>query len=139
MVFCGERFGVDAFIPDERFIGPTRAWVTGTFGPAWAEALRKLGLETYQPEAWDCDKFADLCRSYAELLHARTPDRPIKDAALTVATFCYVIESTGGGHAIVAFFIPQGESFEVVYLEPQTGEEKKLTKQEEASCMALMF
>jgi hypothetical protein len=119
---------------DSNYQCPSKAWVLDVFSDSLNRSLYALGLVSWKTEAWDCDKFARLAAVLGAIEHARTPWR--EQAALALGVFCYV--PAAGPHAI-NFAVVDPHTMEIVWLEPQTQKEVKLTEDEIGTCYNVMI
>lgn len=130
--FPGQKVGAWAFTPDTAYAVVSSAWLPGYYQRFRADLHAKdvVGWEG----RFDCNKFAAAFCAGAQLefyrdnFHARTPAQ-----ALAVGEVWYQPERPGrggaAGHAIVAAITERG----VLFIEPQSGEEVRLTPGELAS------
>lgn len=123
---------------DVQYAHPTRAWFLGPFARAVSRNTLALGLNQYRPEANDCDKFTRRAAQWARDCHALT--RPDSGMSLAVGDFFYTPGAAGGGgHAIVCAIVYEQDAPRLVFLEPQTGLEARLTREEIQSCYGFIF
>ncbi len=116
---------------DNEYSLPARAWITGQFSEDLAINLDNTGTHTYVPESNDCDKFSRFAWALAGLANAESQ----KGRGLAFGMFSYKRDLDGLGHCI-NFAVcrdPMGD-LELVFLEPQTGLEVKLSKTEMLNC-----
>jgi hypothetical protein len=135
---------------DSEYALPARDWFLNQFGPATHDAMQKLGVAGYETEAWDCEDFAFFAANWAKMCHRRTAGHPAKGLAVGVFVY-YPATSSGGLHAINVAVVrrdplaldpalaPDPSAYELVFLEPQSGQEKKLSADELSSCMAIII
>lgn len=115
---------------------PNRDWVTGSFAVGFRDWLNQEGLR-YQKDSEDCKTFTRAAALYAEMLHAKDPTRQ-PGTAMAVGEFWYI--SAQGGHAINVILIQEGmgtnqlPKYQLMFFEPQTQLEVKLTDKEIQSC-----
>jgi hypothetical protein len=120
----------DLVIADEEYSLPTRRWFLGTFAAALNRDLDLLGVQTWKPELNDCDDFALLTTALARVCNALSNP---KQNALAVGMFCYMPDG-GGYHAINFAIVSEAGQRKVLFLEPQTQQEVKLSEREISSC-----
>lgn len=121
-------------LSDNMYACPARRWVEDGFAHSVGSILDQLEVNRYQLEKWDCDDFARLGATVAQLLHARTHDgKP--GMGLAIGYFAYNDERRGG-HAINIAVVEHGE---LVFFEPQTQALARLSEQEIQSCFRLNF
>lgn len=131
--YVGRDAGSWAFTPDAAYAVVSSAWLAGYYERFRADLFAKdvTGWEG----RFDCNKFAAAYCAGAQLefyrdnFHARTPAQ-----ALAVGEVWFKPErparaGDASGHAIVAAITERG----VVFIEPQTGNEVRLTAGELAS------
>lgn len=117
---------------DATYNTPTKEWLLNTFYKAVSRMFKFVGLPTWR-EDWDCDDFARLYATHAQILHAR--DTKSTAQGLAVGEFWYKPDS-GGGHAInIAVIGPST----IIFIEPQTGAELKLSSSEIKSAFFVRF
>ena len=126
--------GMFATAMDLEYCLPTRASFLEQAAAAHRNVV-KLGVADYEAEAWDCDDFAFLTRSLMRIAHKRTEGHP--KAGLAVGVFTYNRDSSGAQHAVVVGVTRDEADYELVFAEPQTGQELRLSAQEKASCMGV--
>lgn len=120
--------GAEVNFDDLNYVLPTREWVTGDFARAMLGNLQKLGI-TYAPESFDCDKFAKLVAAFGAVCNLRTSGHK---GGLALGVFYY--RSPAGYHAINVAVVPDDDDLDLVFIEPQTGQELRLSEEELASC-----
>lgn len=125
--FPGQRVGAWAFTPDTAYAVVSSAWLSGYYERFRADLFAKdvVGWEG----RFDCNKFAAAYAAGAQLEFYRdTWGTRAPGQALAVGEVWY--EAAGRGpHAIVAAITERG----VVFIEPQSGKEVRLTPGELAS------
>ena len=125
--FSNQRIGGRAFTPDVSYSVVNSAWLAG-FWEDWKADLFDKGVTKWEGR-FDCNKFAaSFCAAaqlefYRDKFHSWTAGQ-----ALAVGEVWYYAAGRGP-HAIVAAITERG----VVYIEPQTGKELRLTQAEESS------
>jgi hypothetical protein len=112
---------------------PEREWVTGPFATAFRDWAASQGLR-YQKDEEDCKTFTRAAAFYAEVLHAKDPAAQ-PGTAIAVGEFWYI--SPQGGHAVNVVLIQDAspQKYRLMFFEPQTQLEVKLTQQEIESCI----
>ncbi|HYC70072.1 MAG TPA: hypothetical protein VEB66_02635 [Opitutaceae bacterium] len=115
------------------------AEVNSAWLPRWyrtyREQLFKIGLTRWDSR-FDCNRFADFYSNLAqaffslEMFHSNTPAQ-----ALALGPFWYVRADGGGSHAIVQAVTERGR----IFIDPQTGEEMKLSALEQQSGYVQLF
>lgn len=126
----------NTMIVDQRYILPTRAWVTEVFSCEFYDFLSKNKSLNWVEEANDCDNFAGMARFYALMMHHR--DSGLK-TGLAFGEFYYRRDGSKWNdfHAINFFLTKDGDDVEVVFYEPQFQKIITLTKSEIASVVSL--
>lgn len=120
-------------VADRCYAMPTRGFVMGAFSSALWSFKSFFQVLNWTEEANDCDDFARLAATFAQILHFLTPDRP-PATALALGEFWFVRDD-GTGHAINLALC--GE--EVVAYEPQTRNEVTLSADEKRRGMLVRF
>lgn len=134
--YCVAQFGWGPDYTTDTYICPTKDWFLHTFGQAWSETLRLLGIQ-YQEGAFDCREFTAVCVSFLKLCHQRTPDKPDPKAALAVGGFGFTRWNGNQHKVVIAFHLVDGKLSHSL-LEPQSGKEIALYDPEEKwSCMRI--
>jgi len=111
-------------IADRRYAMPTRGFIMGAFSKALWTLQAFFKVLNWTEDANDCDDFARLAASFAQILHFLTPGRP-PASALAVGEFWFV-QDDGTGHAIDLAVCGN----EVMAYEPQTRNEIELSADE---------
>lgn len=117
-------------ISDIEYNLPSKNWILNEFSKSFLTFLKFLNVDDYNPENNDCDDFARLAASLAQILHHRTS--PAVKTGLTVGEFWYR-QDIGGGHAI-NFIIYLDGTPKIMFFEPQTQKEVFLSETEKQSC-----
>lgn len=125
------------FVADAFYAHPSRAWVRGAFASALKTLLDGLEASVWTDSSNDCDDFARLSAAFASCLHNRTVGHE-RNTGLALGEFWYVRDA-GGGHAINMAIVYQDGKPELMFFEPQTQQEVKLTEREVLSCVAYRF
>jgi hypothetical protein len=124
-------------LPDEYYALPAEDWVAGDFSTGFEDKLRSLGLTGYQDGKWNCNKFQESAKDYADECHALTPNAP-DNSALCFGNFRYTRDDGTGGHGINVF-VSNVEKPKVCFFEPQTGKLVLLSQKEINSCESCYF
>jgi hypothetical protein len=124
---------------DAHYDLPAADWFIGSFAQSLHEALDALNLVRYQPQSNDCDDYARMGASLAQLLHFHT--RPRGTTGLAVGEFWYQIRNMGGAHAICVAItrLSPTSPLQLMALEPQNQTPVILTPQEIQSCSFVRF
>jgi len=120
-------------IADRKYAMATRGFVMGVFSGALWTFQAFFKVLNWTEEANDCDDFARLAATFAQILHFLTPDRP-PATALAVGEFWYCTDE-GSGHAINLAICGD----EVVAYEPQKRYDVQLSDAEKDSGMLIRF
>jgi hypothetical protein len=124
-------------LADSTYALPSERWVQNQYASALYSFLNTLKSSQWVAEENDCDNFASLSFSFAQILHHNTPNKG-KNVSLAFGEFWYV--SRSGPHAINVFItrIPP-DSYKVGFFEPQTQKTVVLTYDEISSCAFYRF
>jgi hypothetical protein len=101
-------------IADRVYMMPTRAWIEGAYSDALASVQEFFHTQEYAEEENDCDDFARLAASFAQILHHNTPGHP-PATALAFGELWYKCDD--GINHVLNIAICGGE---VVTYEPQS-------------------
>lgn len=137
----GQNIAGIFLLPDDNYACPSEHWVTKVFPSAFrkfkASIAQGVSLE-WGVDIFDCDDFARLAASYAELLHRATKTR--LEASLAFGEFWFFSETLGGGHAInIAVVAGQDQGPKLIFFEPQDCSILNLSQSEVESCYAVRF
>lgn len=122
-----------AFTPDVIYSQVNSAWLKD-FYPTFRAEIFRQGVVKWD-DRFDCNHFASYYVALAQTqfyLAAWRSGTPAQ--SLAIGQFWYVRKS-GIGHALVVALTERGP----VFIEPQTGAEVKLTPEERAACLAVIF
>lgn len=93
-------------------------------------------LKTHDIVKWtksfDCDNYAESMRVYVQIIHSNYA-RKVRERQSHWSSAFGVIwyrRKKLGGHAINILLTVSGNEYRIIYIEPQTGEEIKLTQEE---------
>lgn len=117
------------FISDATYAKPTTKWLTGKFYEYFLNWLWKNDLNKWQ-QKFDCDNFSCLYYAFAQACHTQSGR---SEQGILVGEMFFM--QKGGGHAINLAITEKG----VIFIEPQTGAEITLTKEEKSSCWCVRF
>lgn len=106
---------------------PDLDWIDGEFSDSLRRNLESLGLDQYEDEANNCNKFSRIAWAFATIEHARTTGHP--QSSLSFGMMAYT-KDTGGRHAI-NWGISDGKAF---FYDPQTQSRVQLSQSEIESC-----
>ena len=143
------------FFSDSAYAILEESWLLGEGYKSYRKWLNLGGLGKWKNN-WDCDNLAVSFKLYLQMLHAKHNPYTFTDRwkkkvenmtnveSVAVGVVYYKIERKGSSsmHAINMAFCPQGYAFtpegnfhtlKRLYIEPEDGTVKKLTKKEEAS------
>lgn len=120
------------FFADSQYELPKADWLLGPFW-LWLRkgVMLPLGLTDYEDSKWDCDDFSRFYAASAGICHKRSAKR---NSAIAVGEFWFRRED-GVKHAICVAITDKGR----IFIEPQTGEEVILSKQEIQSSWLVRF
>ena len=95
---------------------------------------------TWRKESFDCDDFALSYKLYMKLLHHHHHDyhNSIR-TSVAIGEMHYTDKQQRSHAIIVAIILNNNLEYEKLYIEPQTGKELMLTKQEEYSTWYVGF
>lgn len=120
-------------LPDRDYACPVESWLFGPFADFYSKMLRQWNIANWASN-WDCNRYATLYHSLAQVCHGRTADAPSEGIA--VGKVHYTTRK-GGGHAInIAVTSP---AVDVIFVEPQDQNQVTLTQQERASIWLVEF
>jgi hypothetical protein len=120
-------------VRDESYMLPSPDWFTDTF-PAELKDFQFRNRQTSAvPETNDCDDYARGAAWWAQRCHTRSEGRRTH-TALAVGEFCYD-DSTLGRHVIIFAIVRHAAAFRILFMEPQTGRMRDLSKTEIESCV----
>ncbi len=119
---------------DETYSLPDKTWLFGDFAAALKNFQFKFGVMGYRPSNNDCDNFAKIAVCFADILHSYSKI----DTGIAIGEFWYVQDS-GGAHAILVAIVMEDGKLKLKFMEPQTGEELKLSDKEIESCTLIKF
>ena len=122
-------------IADDLYSLPTREWFLGKFARAFGRLLWAAKLVAWIQNRFDCDDFARLAAALAGILHKLSSKQP---TGLAVGEFWYQ-RAGGDNHAIAVAIVEEAGDWDLVFMEPQTQRELKLTEEEIQSCIAYRF
>lgn len=127
-----------AFFADEKYSLPSESWIANEYSQALNSFLTSFKTSDYILEENDCDNFASMSFSFAQILHHNTPQKTAK-TSLAFGEFWY-IRKEGGGHAINVFAVWDGENkYRIVFYEPQLQKIVQLTREEIATVRYYRF
>jgi hypothetical protein len=115
---------------DENFNLPKSEWIFDKFYPWFHEELTRYGVSEWNKK-FDCDDFAAFFRILAQICHKKSKG---STDGLAVGEIHYDQENTGP-HAINVVLTEKGP----IFIEPQTGEQLILTKNEQNSIYRVRF
>ena len=122
------------FISDSDYSIPTKKWVTRNYKKYYKKKMNEdktLGL--LWKEKHDCDNFSTAYRMYLQALHSIQPGK--SGESIAVAEIWYM-RDIGGGHAINLVIV---DDYQPLFIEPQTGDEVKLSNKEKLSIWFVRF
>lgn len=118
------------FLPtDTRLALVTRKWFLGTFARSCRTFFRQLSVAGYVAEEWDCENFALSAMFWAHIAHAKMKGGT--GAGIAVGRWHYFTRKQRMPHAISVAVTPGRK---LIWMEPQTQTEAKLTTEEIRSC-----
>jgi hypothetical protein len=119
------------YISDADYSKPKSSYLFGEFKTFYKAWLFEHNLHTWQPN-WDCDNFSSTYYVFAQMCHAKSSKTFTQGIA--VGELFYLKENSGG-HAINIAITEKG----VTIIEPQTGNEIKMTDAEKKSVWMIRF
>jgi hypothetical protein len=122
-------------VADAEYSLCTQNWFESAFASALRTLLFQLNQTLWRDQSNDCDDFARLGASFAQMLHNRTGQKP--GTGLAIGEFWF--QSARGPHAILSAVIYVGTEYKLIFLEPQNQKPVNLTYEEVASCFAYRF
>lgn len=131
-----ESQGIDCqhTILDGEYSLPDKDWFYGEFYQSFQKYLWQLGLLTYEVDANDCDDFSDKLRAWAQTLEALDKQRTGRALAVGVLGY-YLLDNSGGAHAIAFAICKVNGQHELCCIEPQNGQAVNLTELEKEVCI----
>lgn len=123
-------------LADRAYAMPSHQWLLGPFAASLGTLQFEFRVKQWSAEDNDCDDFARLAASFAQVLHVNTPDHP-PATALAVGELWYVLDD-GGAHAINIAICGPNIS-DVVFFDPQTRDVKTLSSKELTSATMIRF
>ncbi len=133
-IFIEDDINPNIVTGDSNYAVPTLSWVKGAFSKDWRDFVGMLKVADYAPSANDCDDFARLAATLAQVCHHRTKGHPT-DTGLAFGEIWY--QSPQGLHAINVFVF--GKDLELGFYEPQACKVVTLTEQEMKSICYARF
>lgn len=122
----------DIAIADNEYNIPKKEWILTTYKNGFFKFLEYLEVHKYKA-SWDCDDFSRMYAAYGQILHARTTKK--KFEGIAIGEIWYKIDNTEN-HAINIAIL---ENKDVIFIEPQSGEELKLSKTKKSSIYFIRF
>lgn len=122
------------YASDADYSIPTKGWVTRNFKKYFKKKMRSdptLGM--IWKEKHDCDNFATAYRMYMQALHSKQPGKSGESIAVAEMWF---MQDGVGGHAINMVIV---DDYQVIFIEPQTGDEIKLSNKEKKTCWFVRY
>lgn len=116
---------------DENYSIVKSSWVFDTFYPWFQGELSRYGISAWDKK-FDCDDFAALFRVLCQVCHLKSA--PSKTDGLGVGEVSYDKDETSP-HAINVVLTDNGP----IFIEPQSGKQLILTKNEENSIYRVRF
>lgn len=122
---------------DERYAPPRADWLLREFDFWFRSCLPKLGMAAYLPECADCDDYAELYATLAQVCHRSMPGRGGEPAGFPVGPLYFHPRGGQGGHAVVvAMTSDEG----LLVIEPQQpGKRLHLSTAEKQSAKLLLL
>lgn len=118
-------------IADRTYGKPKKDWLLEVFYPWLSRELKRDGISGWQ-ESFDCDDFATVYRVMAQVCHANTRNGA---EGIAIGEVFYTRDN-GGQHAINCAFV---ENEQLIFIEPQNGQQTKLTDKELGSIWYVRF
>lgn len=107
-------------------------WLVNSYYNYFIQVLDGLKIPNWRKQ-FDCDKFT---RLYVSIIQACHNQGDANTSGVTVGEFWYYDQTMKGGHAIVVAIV---DNLKIVFIEPQNGQIKCLTKEEISSCYFCRF
>lgn len=117
---------------DATYILTTKEWIRKDFSDGLGTFQFQMGINRWNAESNDCDKFSLATCFYAKWLSHSSPNRNV-NASLAVGEIFYIQEKAGSGHAINFFIVNENGVMEILFYEPQTRSFVTLTPLEKFS------
>jgi len=122
------------FVSDANYSIPTKKWVTRNYKKYFR---RKMGADTTLGMVWkekhDCDNFATAYRMFMQALHSKQPGKSGESIAVAEIWF---MQGGVGGHAINMVIV---DDYQPLFIEPQSGDEIRLSNKEKISCWFVRY
>ncbi len=115
---------------DENYNIPTTEWVFNKFYPWFQGELKRYGVSEWTKK-FDCDDFAAFFRILAQICHKKSKGTT---DGLAIGEVHYE-QSDASFHAVNVVLTEKGP----IFIEPQTGQQLILTKDEEKSIYRVRF
>jgi hypothetical protein len=139
VLFDNDIVTMNVFIPDVSYALPFEKWIKTQYSKTLYDYLQSFKTATWKPEENDCDNFASMSFSLAQMLHHTTANK-IKNTALAFGEFWYIQDSTKSGHAINIFVTYSDTNiYKIYFFEPQSQFEITLSQTEKDSCYFCRF
>jgi hypothetical protein len=119
------------FISDGSYARPTTSYLTGQFYEFYQGWLKEHQLSEWRAK-WDCDNFASTYYVFSQMCHVKSGR---KEEGIAIGELFYYNESMKSGHAINMAVTEKG----LMTIEPQNGQETKLSSSEKLSCWMIRF
>jgi hypothetical protein len=116
-------------MPDKNYVLTTREWIQIEFSAGLSAFQFQMGINNWNAESNDCDKFASATTFYAKWLNHSTPNRKVL-ASLACGEVYYTQQKNSQNHAINFFIVKSGEELKILFYEPQTKRFVTLTQAE---------
>lgn len=126
--------GSFGYFSDDVYAEVSSAWLH-SFYDDYRKVLFNQGVTKWDP-TFDCDNFVTFFVALANVRFFSASFHSVNAAqSLAIAEFWYRPESGPSAHAIVTILTDRGQ----IFVEPQSGQELKLTASERASCLLIKF
>lgn len=127
-----------SFFADGNYALPSENWIKEDYSLALYSYLSSFKSSQWVSEENDCDNFASMAFSFAQILHHNTPKK-LDKTSLAFGEFWYV-KDDNSGHAINVVIVYSNEGkYKVLFYEPQTQKTIILSKEEIKSCTFYRF
>jgi hypothetical protein len=120
-------------VRDESYMLPSPDWFTDVFPHELKDFQFRNKQTRPVPEANDCDDYARGAAWWAQRCHTDS-EGGRSQTAFAVGEFSYD-DATLGRHAIIFAIVRHAAAFRILFMEPQTGRMRDLSKTEIESCV----
>ena len=119
-------------LTDEKYAAPTAEWVRGVYSDKLTKFLFDYNLNHWTQESSDCDDISRTAAVNGSILFHNSKNKPSK-AGFLFGEYHYWGKQ--GGHAINIAIVKDGPVYRLMFYEPQTKLEVKLTESDKFSSL----